>query len=162
MTLWDDDMNDPEHEMIFDTNLHTKSRKDKSLEPKEYEVIVGLKRGESTVVLGASVLHVYGPQREVEMELPLCPIGFEEVQEVRQSDESVGVSSFTRDRANELGVAWDVDHVEFEDDRARGYVLAKNANFKIRIEVIDTMSEFDMYINMRFCYGCLSVLAFQN
>lgn len=144
MTLWDDDVDYPEHELIFDTNLHTKSRRNRTLEPKEYEVVVGLKRGNSTVVLGVSLVHVYGPQREVEMDLTLCPVGFEDVQKFDYPEENAGVFSFSRDKANELGVAWDVDNVKFVDDTAREYVLAKNAIFKVRIEVVDTMSKFGM------------------
>ncbi len=151
MTLWDEEdmmMNDQYwdedqqgQDIILETNLHTRSRRDKTLQPKEYEVIVGLKRGEATVVLGVSVLNVYGPQHQMEMELPLCPLGFEEIQQVQSCDESVGVSSFTRERASELGVAWDVEPLRFDDDVARGYKLAKNASFRIRIEVLDTMSK---------------------
>ena len=143
MTLWEDDMDDPEYEVLLETNLHTRSKFDTRLEPKEFEIVVGLMRGDSTMVLGVSVLSVHGPQEEIEMDLPLLPLGFEEAQPLDDGDESVGgVSSYTRDRANELGIAWDVERMRFDDDLARGYVLAKNASLKVRIEVLDTISKY--------------------
>ena len=142
MTLWEDDMDDPEYEVLLQSNLHTRSKFDTRFEPKEFEIVVGLMRGDSTTVLGVSVLSVYGPQEEIEMDLPLFPLGFEEAQPLDDGDESVGVSSFTRDRANELGVAWDLERIRFDDDLARGFVLAKNASFKVRIEVVDTVSKY--------------------
>ena len=143
MTLWDNNPDNIEHnEIILETNLHHKSRRNSNFEPKSFEVVVGLMRDDTTLVLGVSVLNISGPtEHEMDFDLPLCPLGMESTQEVRSSDESVGVSSYVRNDRND-GPGWTMDPLQFEEEMGRGYLLAKDASMRVRIKVLDTDSEY--------------------
>lgn len=140
MTLWD---NNPEmideNEVTLETNLHQKSKKGFNFEPKAFEVVIGLQRGDTVVVLGVTVLNITGPTGHVvELDLPLCPMGMEETQELNDDDASIGVSSFTNKRRNQKSPVWDMEPLQFDEDLAREYLLASDASLRLKILVLET------------------------
>jgi len=135
MTLWD---NNPDKikEVVMETNLQTKSKRDRRFEMKTFEVVVGLKRGNFTTVLGVSILNVNGPTRIKEFKMPLVPMGMEDMKESNNDDQTVGVSSFIDTGGS--GSPWEAEPIHFGDDFGRKFNIAKNASVRVKIEVVDT------------------------
>jgi len=116
----------------LETNLHQKGSK--QFKNKTYDVVVGLKRGDSTTVLALSVLHIDGPMQG-QIELPLYPIGVDVKDDNNVSDNG----GILRNRKSEH--IFDMEPVTCEGDNGRLYKLTKSACLKVNVEVFDSRSK---------------------
>lgn len=133
MTLWNDDIESIQaNTVILETNLHQKGSK--QFKNKTYDVVVGLKRGDSTTVLALSVLHIDGPMQG-QIELPLYPIGVN-VKDDNDVSDSGGIL-----RNGKSEHIFDMEPVTCEGDNGRLYKLTKSACLKVNVEVFDSRSK---------------------
>ena len=72
----DEDQDRHKGKVLIQTNLHRPNKKsDSQFEFKAYELIVGLSNQNEGIVLGLSALNIGGPVLDMEVDLPLVPVG---------------------------------------------------------------------------------------
>ena len=141
-TLWDNTRKDESIRSILDdddlgnilleTNLHPTIKYGmNTFETKTYEVVIGLRRGDNTIVLAVSVFNVNGPTKgEIDMDLPLFPMESEDMDE-----------HSSHSKSSNRGEVRNMERVYFDEDEARKYAVAQNAILKVKIEILDSKSK---------------------
>jgi hypothetical protein len=146
MTMWNnsdlDKMvgNYESNTISLGTKLH-KSEFGNTYETKEYDVVVGLKRGQDTIVFALGELKVNGPKHK-DVVVQLSPLPLDDGDDDHDGNESVAVVSILRngkvDRKD--AVFEGMEPVSFDHDEARTYLLAQNATLKLDVEVMEAQS----------------------
>ncbi len=147
MTMWNNSdldkmMGDYKSNTIsLETKLHT-SEFGNTYDTKEYDVVVGLKRGQDTIVFALGELRINGPNHK-DVDVKLSPLPLDDDQD---GNESVTVTSILRNGTGSKvdkkdAVFEGMEPVSFDRDTARTYLLAQNATLKLDVEVIEAQSK---------------------
>jgi hypothetical protein len=125
----DKDQDRHKGKVLIQTNLHRSNKKDDSqFEVKAYELIIGLSKEDEGIVLGLSALNVRGPVLDMEVDLPLAPVGSKMFKKKSflslGGDDNSGFNS--------------VQPVSFKSDTGIHYKLSENARMRAKITVMES------------------------
>ena len=110
-----------------------------AFESKTFQVTIGLQRGDKFIVFAASAITIDGPVDDVQIKLPLSPVGMEDCLP-KSLSQSQSQSQLQNAQGN-----WNIKPKHFKRDSARKFGLAKNAFIGATISIHNATCEYYYY-----------------